>query len=186
LSGVGILREFDGAFQAAKNKKARIVTIRAFFVRCELNEAYLPGLTAVTWLAQRPARLLLRAKFPTRIHRPARPFEVNDDTEAMLSALESVPLRSRYFDLVDSGPKRIAVRSAGQFVAFADLDLGVAFAIGIQAHFHFPAADALSLYDRVRRHIEILNVEALAPATSAAPPFRGGCVRHDTHEQEPE
>jgi hypothetical protein len=157
------------------------------FVQGDLNEAYLPGLTAVARLAQRPARPLLRAKFPTRIHRAARPFEVNDDTETMLSALESVSLRSRQFDLVDSGPERITARSAGHFVAFTDLDLGVAFAIAIQANSHFPAAEPLSLYDRVRGHIEILNVEALAPtACGAAPPFRCARVRHDAHDQEPE
>jgi hypothetical protein len=104
----------------------------------------------------------------------------------MLAAVEAVSLHGWHLDFIDPGPERITARAAGNLVSFSDLDLGVAFSIGLRAYPNLPAADALSLEERVRSHVKVLNNEAIASATQAAPIFSRARIGHDAYDQEPE
>jgi hypothetical protein len=82
----------------------------------------------------------------------------------MLAPLKPISLQGPKLNLVDAGPEGV-VALGNHVVTFSDLDLGFAVPIALQADSHSPAPDAIALHQRVRRHIEVLNPDAIALAT---------------------
>jgi hypothetical protein len=95
----------------------------------------------------------------------------------MLSAAKRIPLVWANINIIDAGPERDAV-SGDHVIPVANLNLGVAFAVAVEADLHPPHPYPLALYHGVRRHVEVLNPDAIAP-TAAAPALGG----HGVHSE---
>jgi hypothetical protein len=126
---------------------------------------------------------LTGAKLPVRVYGPARTFEVHDDAEAVVAAAQAVSLRGLHLYLVDAGPE-IVTRPADEIVALANFNIGLAWAITLQADFHDPGANALSLDNRIRRHVQILNSNPLASPTRAS--GLSACIGSEPGDEESE
>jgi hypothetical protein len=161
------------ALSSGRNKKkARIVTGPLRVNEQSRLEAALAGrrpawTVAVVGLAQRPAGSLARAELAVGVDLPARAFEIDDDIEAMLAAAQTIPFGRPHLNFIHARPKSVT-RPADKVVPLANFDIGLAWAISLQPDSHDPGTDALSLYDRIGGHVEILNRNAVAPATRAA------------------
>jgi hypothetical protein len=139
---------------------------------------------AVFGLAHGPHGFLRRAKTALGVDSLAGAVEIDLDVETVLAAAHAEIIRYRYGNFIDSGPEIEATQTADAGVAFTNGDFGFSIATTVETDAHFPLSYALAFDQRVRRHIEILNLQAVAAAASdAAANVRCQGCRHQVHEQ---
>jgi hypothetical protein len=122
---------------------------------------------SIARLIHRPRGSLLGAEAAISVDLLARSVEIDLDVEAVFSASESVALRRRNLNFVHAGAHAVIARVTGDGIAFADVDFGFALALSVETDARFPGADALAFGHWVGRHVEILDLNALATAAIA-------------------
>src|SRR5262249_36385315 len=132
-------------------------------------------------LAHRPAGTLSRAESPVRVDLVARTLQIHNHIHAMLSAAERIALVSPNIDIIYAGAQSDTI-AGDHVIAVAYLYFGVAFAVAVEADLHSPSSYPLAFNYGVRRHVEVLNPDAIAPA-AAAHAFGGHDVQREAGEQ---
>ena len=94
---------------------------------------------------------MVSAKSAICVHFPPRSFEIYDDIEAMLSAVEAVSFSGLNLDFVNSRTQAVCSFATDRIAAFPNGDFCIAFTVAFELDAHFPAPNALPLDNWIRR-----------------------------------
>src|SRR5262245_38078289 len=87
----------------------------------------------------------------------------------MFTAAETKIVARRNIDLIDAGAHFVVARVTDDVVSLTDENIRFAITPSIEAYAHLPSANPLAFDDRVRRDVEILDLQTVAaPAAAAA------------------
>ncbi|MGZ9271689.1 MAG: hypothetical protein ACXW6T_21405 [Candidatus Binatia bacterium] len=125
---------------------------------------------AIAGLAHAPHGTLARAETARGVDLLARAVEVYLDIETVFAASMAEALNGGNLELIHTRAHSKIPGLTDDVVALADDNIGFAFAPALEIDAYLPGANPLALDNRIRRHIEILNIYAIAALATAAAP----------------
>ncbi|MGZ8490238.1 MAG: hypothetical protein ACXWW4_17035, partial [Candidatus Binatia bacterium] len=115
---------------------------------------------AIASLAHAPHGTLAGAKAARGVDLLARAVEVYLDIETVFAASMAEALNGGNLELIHTRAHSKIPGLTDDVVALADDNIGFAFAPALEIDAYLPGANPLALDNRIRRHIEILNIYA--------------------------
>ncbi|MGZ9242157.1 MAG: hypothetical protein ACXW6K_16890 [Candidatus Binatia bacterium] len=125
---------------------------------------------AIASLAHAPHGTLAGAKAARGVDLLARAVEVYLDIETVFAASMAEALNGGNLELIHTRAHSKIPGLTDDVVALADDNIGFAFARALEIDAYLPGANPLALDNRIRRHIEVLNIYAIAALATAAAP----------------